>query len=156
MKKSNEVAQAVSDERNCLKCGETGHVKKDCPEKDLNDDLNDKCPLCKRKDHDTTSCWENPENAAKHPKGYKPKLSIDEGKKRMTKANKSKIEIQGAFDEVNKFSCINVDINSEENDNKVSLQLKNHLEQDLNPGRVKILTKRRTKREKTGVMRNQL
>ncbi len=35
-----------------------------------------------------TTCWENPENAAIWFEGYKPKLTIDEVKKRMTKAIK--------------------------------------------------------------------
>ncbi len=60
-----------------------------------------------------TTCWEYPENAAKHPEGYKPKISIDEVKKRMLKAIKSKTELHRAYIEVNKFSFIYVDIKSE-------------------------------------------
>ncbi len=70
------------------------------------------------------SCWENPENSSKRPQGYKPQLSIDEAKKKLSEAKNKmttgqsnnqngKTEVQGAIVEVqgamvecnNKFSC---------------------------------------------------
>ncbi len=70
------------------------------------------------------SCWENPENSSKRPQGYKPQLSIDEAKKKLSEAKNKmttgqsnnqngKTEVQGAMVEVqgamvecnNKFSC---------------------------------------------------
>ncbi len=70
------------------------------------------------------SCWEYPENSSKCPQGYKPQLSIDEAKKKLSEAqNKrstgqnnnqnAKTKVQGAMVEVqgamvecnNEFSC---------------------------------------------------
>ncbi len=34
------------------------------------------------------SCWENHENSSKRPQGYKPQLSIDEAKKKLSEAKK--------------------------------------------------------------------
>ncbi len=54
---------------------------------------NKECPLCQQKGHKLASCWEKPENASKLD-GHKPKLSLDEVKKRIAKASTGKTEVQ--------------------------------------------------------------
>mmetsp|Transcript_9044 Transcript_9044/g.19278 ORF Transcript_9044/g.19278 Transcript_9044/m.19278 type:complete len:153 (+) Transcript_9044:1511-1969(+) len=88
--------------------------QEDCPEKDSNDDLNDNCLLCNRKGHRMSICWLNPSNASKCPECYKPKICLDEVKKKIAEANNSKTEVQGIYIEANESSCLIIDINKEE------------------------------------------
>ncbi len=66
-----------------FKSGKNGYVKKNCHE----NNLNDKCQSCEF--HGLTACWENPENATIYPVGFKPKLTVGEVKKKITKAIKT-------------------------------------------------------------------
>ena len=70
----------------CHKCKKKGHIAKFCP---LNRKGNGKgngtgttnktdtvCSRCNKKGHEDKDCWDNPANAGKRPKWYKPKGEI--------------------------------------------------------------------------------
>ncbi len=46
MKQRVEVALAINNEKKCFKSVKSGYFKKECPEKDLKDNLNDNCQSC--------------------------------------------------------------------------------------------------------------
>ncbi len=132
-KRENEMGLATTNnnKKECFKCGQKDHFRNDCPIKGANNKTNNNlnegddttCYSCGRKGYKTVNCLDNPENSSKRPQGYKPKLSLDDAKKRISKAVKSsnnqatnsnsKTEVQGSMVEVqvsiiefkNEFSC---------------------------------------------------
>lgn len=79
---SQEIALAAMTGQKCWYCQELGHISRDCPKKKKNNGNRNpnnsnngggkKCGIC-QKPHDTSACWEKPENAHKRPKWYKTK-----------------------------------------------------------------------------------
>ena len=69
----------------CNHCGEVGHKKAQCPklkdgktttQQDKTKKFTGECNLCGRKGHKKADCWEDPANAGKRPKNYKPKGEV--------------------------------------------------------------------------------
>ncbi len=93
IKKEAEVGLATTNqEKKCFNCSKSGHYKNNCQSKSNNQNGNGHattCYLCGRIGHKMARCWENPENASKRPEGYKPKLSLDEVKKKITEKSKT-------------------------------------------------------------------
>lgn len=80
LKENTEIALASSEQK-CFKCKKAGHVKKDCQEKNLNDNTDNNastsmCHMCERKGLEIMKFWENPVNARKRPDKKQDRSSL--------------------------------------------------------------------------------
>lgn len=96
---AQDIALAAMTGRKCWYCQEFGHISRDCPKKKKNNGNRGsnnnsnggrkKCGIC-QKLHDTSDCWEKPENAHKRSKWYKSKGSVQKQVSAMTTDMKEK------------------------------------------------------------------